>query len=310
VLERIDRWQQRRRIVGFPIAVGRRYGEDHGGWLGAIVTYYGFFALAPLLALLMTIVTTFFGDEPSRRDRMVEAINEVLPFAGEGIQQSLAPIVGSPWAVIAGAVVALWGGINVMRVGQDTTNRMWGVPRYRRPGMLRAVGRGIVVLGLLAVGLLMTTIIAGLTLGRDFPLLTVLATGAASCVTNTVITVGLFRLLASRRLSTRDVLPGAVVVGVGTYGLTLVGGLYVQHVVAGASSLYGSFATMVGLFAWIALVVQTVVIGTLVNVVRVEQLWPRSLTGAEPTAGDDRAADLIAQRVVLRAPVERLLDRP
>ncbi len=66
--------------------------------------------------------------------------------------------------------------------------------------------------------------------------------------------------------------------GAGSYALMLAGGLYVQHIVANASSLYGSFATMVGLFAWFELLVQTVVYGTLVNVVRVEQLWPRSIT--------------------------------
>ena len=81
--------------------------------------------------------------------------------------------------------------------------------------------------------------------------------------------------------------------------LTLVGGLYVQHVIAGASSLYGSFAAMIGLFAWIALLVQVFVYGTLVNVVRAEQLWPRSLTGRSLSDGDRRAAALTAGRSVL-----------
>ena len=97
----------------------------------------------------------------------------------------------------------------------------------------------------------------------------------------------------------RELLPGALLVGVGTYALTLAGGLYVQRVVASASSLYGSFATMVGLFAWIALLVQTVVYGTLVNVVRVERLWPRSLTGRDLGAGDRRAVELTAVRATL-----------
>ncbi len=70
-----------------------------------------------------------------------------------------------------------------------------------------------------------------------------------------------------------------VQIGRESYVLTLAGGLYIQRIVAGASSLYGSFATIIGLFAWIALLVQTLVYGTLVNVVRVERLWPRSLTG-------------------------------
>ena len=41
-LEQVDAWQRCHPVVGFPWAVLKRYGEDHGGWLGAIVTYYGF----------------------------------------------------------------------------------------------------------------------------------------------------------------------------------------------------------------------------------------------------------------------------
>lgn len=204
-----------------------------------------------------------------------------------------------PGAVAAGIVVALWGALNAMRVAQDTMNRMWGVPRYRRPGLVRAVGRGAVVLVLLGVGLVGTAVITGLTLGLQLPLVAAVATGAASCAANTLIAVGLFRLLVSRRLTAGQLLPGALVVGVGSYALTLAGGLYVQRIVANASSLYGSFATMVGLFAWIALLVQPVVYGTLVNVVRVEQLWPRSITRRDLGRGDQLAAELSAARAAL-----------
>ena len=302
-VEGVDHWQRRHPVVGFPFAVVERYGEDHGGWLGAIVTYYGFVALAPLLVVVMTIVATVFADEPLRREQVLDAVEDVLPFVGPDMQQSLAPIVGNQLAVITGVLLALWGGINAMRVGQDTMNRMWGVPRYRRPGFARALARGTFLLGVLGLGLVTTATITGATLGHHLPLLAAVVTGAASCAANTAIALGLFRLLVSRTLTTSTVLPGALLVGVGSYALTLAGGLYVQHVVAGASSLYGSFATMVGLFAWIALLVQTAVCGTLVNVVRAERLWPRSLTGRDLDTGDRRAADLTATRAALVASI-------
>ena len=102
-------------MVGFPWAVRKRYGEDHGGWLGAIVTYDGFFALAPLLVVAMTFATAVF-DDPSVRDRILEVVGDVLPFVGPDVQANLVPITGSSWAVGAGVVVALWGGLNAMRV--------------------------------------------------------------------------------------------------------------------------------------------------------------------------------------------------
>jgi uncharacterized BrkB/YihY/UPF0761 family membrane protein len=202
-------------------------------------------------------------------------------------------------------VVALWGASNVMKACQDTLNRLWGVPRYRRPGFVSKVGRGLAVFGLLGLGVIGSAVITGLTLGLDLPRLAAVATGLASFAANTLITLGLFRLLIARRLTVRQVLPGAVIIGAGTYLLTLAGGLYVQRVVAEASSLYGSFATMVGLFAWIALLVQVFVYGSLVDVVREERLWPRSLDGRDLGDGDTRTLELAARRSVLYAREER-----
>ena len=51
-------------IVGFPYAVCKRYAEDHGGWLGSLISYYGFFSLYPLLVVFVTVTTWLFGDRP------------------------------------------------------------------------------------------------------------------------------------------------------------------------------------------------------------------------------------------------------
>ena len=150
------------------------------------------------------------------------------------------------------------------------------------PDSLPKLWRSIAVFALFGLGIIGTAVMTGITLGLEFPLLSAIATGLGSFVANTLITLGLYRLLIARRVTMRQVLPGALIVGAGTYLLTLAGGVYVQHVVARASSLYGSFATMVGLFAWIALLVQVFVYGTLVDVVRVERLWPRSLDRPRP----------------------------
>jgi hypothetical protein len=90
--------------------------------------------------------------------------------------------------------------------------------------------------------------------------------------------------------------------GLGTYGLTLIAGFYVQRVIARASGIYGPFASTIGLLAYVSLVVQLFVVATEVNVVRSKALWPRSLTGRALGEPDARAIDLTLQR-------ERLLSR-
>jgi uncharacterized BrkB/YihY/UPF0761 family membrane protein len=71
-----DRFQQRRRWLGFPLAVLQKYGDDQGGYLAATITYYGFFAIFPLLLVLTTVLgqvksapnIELHGDELSRAD--------------------------------------------------------------------------------------------------------------------------------------------------------------------------------------------------------------------------------------------------
>ena len=49
--ERIDSYQRRRRWVGFPLAVTYKFFDDQGGYLAALITYYGFLSIVPLLLL-------------------------------------------------------------------------------------------------------------------------------------------------------------------------------------------------------------------------------------------------------------------
>ena len=301
VTDRLDGLQRRHPVLGFPHAVLKRYGEDHGGWLGAIITYYGFFALIPLLIVAVTVLSIVFEDNPTLLDRILDAIWAQLPFVGEDIRQSVHPIAGNPLVVTVALLVTLWGATNVARVCQDTMNRMWGVPRDRRPGFLAKLWRSVSVLALLGLGVIGSAVITGLVLGLDLPLGGVVLTGLGTIAANTAIALGLTRLMTARPLTVRQMLPGSLIIGVGTYVLMLAGGLYVQRTVATASSLYGSFGAMVGLFALIAVLAQVFVYGTLVNVVREERLWPRSLSGRDLSDGDRRAIALTSHRAMLRS---------
>jgi len=99
------------------------------------------------------------------------------------------------------------------------------------------------------------------------------------------------------------VLPGALITGIGTYLLTLVGGLYVQRVISRMTGVFGPFASTVGLLAYVSLSVQIFVIATEVNVVKARRLWPRALTG-ELGSADRTAIALSMQREALTPPDE------
>ena len=85
---------------------------------------------------------------------------------------------------------------------------------------------------------------------------------------NGIVTVAIYQLVLGRSIPYRQQLPGAVIMGVGAWGLTLIGGLYVQRVIARMTSVFGPFASTIGLFAYVSLMIQIFVFATEVNVVR------------------------------------------
>jgi uncharacterized BrkB/YihY/UPF0761 family membrane protein len=291
--------------------VTKRYLEDHGGWLGSLISYYGFFSLYPLLVAFTTIATWLFGDRPQTLQRILSSVWSRLPFAtadmAEQVSEQVEDLSGQGWIAVVSLLVSLWGAIGVVRVLQDAVNRMWGVPRYRRPNYLVKVARGTLMLSLLAVGVIGSAVVAGVTLAVDLPVVATIGAAAANVALSTLLTLSIYRLVLGRSVPHRDHLPGAVIMGVGVWGLTLIGGLYVQRVIARMTNVFGPFASTIGLLAYVSLLIQIFVFATEVNVVRAKQLWPRALTDelGEP---DKRAIALSMQREALFSPT--ILDEP
>jgi uncharacterized BrkB/YihY/UPF0761 family membrane protein len=305
-LDQVDRIQRRYRVLGFPYAVFKRYGEDNGGWLGALISYYGFFSLFPMLVVFVTVATWALGSRPDVLHAVLQAIWSKVPFGASALEQNVDREVenlqGNTWVAIASLLVMLWGGIGVVRVLQDGVNTVWGVARYRRPGFFPKIARSAAILGLIALGLVATGVVAGLTVTVDFPVVGLVVVAVVTIVLTSAITVAVYHLSIGVPVRNAELLPGAIMMGLGTYGLTLIAGVYVQRVVARASGIYGPFATTIGLLAYVSLVVQVLVLSTEVNAVRAKALWPRSLTGRALGEPDARAIDLTFQR-------ERLLSR-
>ena len=306
-LTRVDRLQRRVPTIGFPVAVAKRYGEDHGGWLGSLIAYYGFFSLYPLLVVFVTLATWVLDDRPTALQRVLEALWSKLPFVTDelsaGVNQQVQDLTGQGWVLGVSLVVALWGCVGVVRVLQDTVNTIWGVPRYRRPRFLPKLLRGFAVVGLLGIGAVGTAIVAGITVAVDLPLVAAIGAAVANIVLAGAIAIGIYHLAIGTSVRTADVLPGALITAVGVYAITLLGGLYVKHVVARMSGVYGPFASTIGLLAYVSLTVQVFVVATEISVVRARSLWPRTLTSdlGEP---DLRAIELTMGREALTAPHE------
>ncbi|MGB3699425.1 MAG: ribonuclease BN, partial [Gordonia sp. (in: high G+C Gram-positive bacteria)] len=52
----LDGFQRRHPVVGYPLGVAYKYFDDQGGYLAALIAYYGFVSLFPLLVVFTTVL--------------------------------------------------------------------------------------------------------------------------------------------------------------------------------------------------------------------------------------------------------------
>jgi len=272
-----DRFQQRRRWLGFPLAVLQKYGDDQGGYLAATITYYGFFAIFPLLLVLTTVLGFVLQGHAHLERRIVNSALGQFPVIGP--QLSRGSLHGSSLALGLGIAAALWAGMGVFLAAQNAMNQLWGVPFKRRPDPLHARGRALLLLALLGGGALATTILAAIaTVGARFGLTWKIGSLALS----TALNVGLFwlgfRLLTAREVSWRQLRGGAIGAGVLYELLQTLGGYYVGHTLKRADNVYGTFGLVIGLLSWIYLSAHITLLAAEANVVATRKLWPRSFS--------------------------------
>jgi membrane protein len=291
VFDRLDGFQQRHAWVGFPWATLQKYRDDQGVYLAATIAYYGFFSLFPLLLVLTTILGWALEGHPDLRDQILGSALGEFPIVGRDLQANT--LEGSGTALAVGLAVALWSGLGVVLAAQNAMNTLWGVPFRRRPDFVRKRGRALVLLLLLGAGVLGTTVLGSLpTVGASFGVEWKLGSVALSVLMNFGLFWLAFRVLTNADVGWRGLRGGAAVAAVAYEGLQLVGGLYVARVVDNASSVYGTFAVVIGLLSWIYLSAHILLLAAEGNVVATRRLWPRSLSllGEQPaTAADERA---------------------
>jgi YihY family inner membrane protein len=291
----MDSLQQRLPVLAFPFAVVKKFGDDSAGSLAALISYYGFLSLFPLLLALTTILATVLGSHADLQDRVLNSTLAQFPVIGDQIRDYIRSLQGSGVALAVGLVGALWGGMGVMKTAGTAMDEIWEVPKRQRPNFLRALLRAVLLLVVLGGGIVVTTVLSGFgTSGTTaFLPLKIVGIVAAGIVNIALLLLG-FRVLTVRDIAWRDLLPGAAVAGIGWLVLQTLGGYYLTHQLTHATQTYGMFAVVIGLLTWLYLQAQLTLFAAEINVVRLARLWPRSLA-SDLTPADKRALTAYAE---------------
>ncbi len=286
----LDRFQQRHAWAGFPYAVVKKYGDDQAGYLAALIAYYGFFSIFPLLLVFVSVLGIVLANDVELQQRIIDSALAQFPIVGPTIASEVEAMTGNTLALVIGIATALWAGLGVVQAGQNAMNRVWRVPRKDWPNFWVSHLRSLVLLLVLGVMLVVSTLLSGLaTVGGAEAWVVRLWQYAVSVAFNLLFFVVVFRVLTRLNLRTRDVLAGAIAAAIAWTVLQAIGGLYVTHAVKGASNVYGTFALVIGLLVWIYLGAQMTLYCAEINVVLARRLWPRSLVQPPLTEADERA---------------------
>jgi YihY family inner membrane protein len=299
VVERLarkaDEAQQGVRPVAFAVGVFKKFGDDRGGSLAALLTFYGFLSLFPLLLLLVTILGFFSGSEHSFVQRVENSAFSQFPVVGTKLSTNIHGLQGrSIFGLIVGILFVLWGSQGALQTAQYAQAEIWNIPGVNRPNFWARLGRTGLMTLVLGLFLIASTVLAGLVTIGHHGGWAVVGAVVVSLVVNVGLFVVAFRLLTPKQIPWSDMVPGAIVGAVGWTALQYVGGVLVEHSLRNTSKEYGTFALVLGLISFLYLAAQVTLYAAELNVVRVRHLWPRGMVQPPLTAADKEVLSSIA----------------
>ena len=121
------------------MAVIRKFGNDQAGQLAALVAYYAFFSIFPLLL----VFTTILGFVLQHNSNLYEDVQKSVLGHFPGLQLGTHPLTGNVTALVIGLLASLWGGLGVTNAAQNAFDRIWAVPFKDRPDFLQSRLRGL-----------------------------------------------------------------------------------------------------------------------------------------------------------------------
>jgi YihY family inner membrane protein len=289
-----DSRQQTHPWLAIPCAVIRKFGDDRGGNLAALVAYYSFFSLFPLLLVLVTVLSYVLQGDPSLQSSIKTSVLAHFPVIGNDIRNNVHQLHGHVLALVIGLLTSLWAGLGVTRAAQNAFDHIWAVPMKDRPDFLRSHLRGLLLLVTLGALFIIASLASGLvTGGLGGPLLEV-AGIALSLLLNLGLFAAAFRLMTSQTVKTRCLWVGVTVAAVAWTILQSLGGIYLGHV-KHSTSTYGFFGIVIVLLVWLHLGAQITLYAAEINVVLTRKLWPRSLLGPPKSRADQKTLVALAK---------------
>lgn len=297
VVDWFDGFQRRHHFVGFPLAVLKKYGDDEAGHQAALLAYYGFLSLFPLLLVLTSVLKQVIRGNAQLRETIISGATTYLPVVGNDLQQSVHGLHANGVALAVGLLLTFFGARGVADALRTGINHVWQIPYVRRSGFPASILQSFAILLIGGIGLILAPLLSGyaVSVGGHGLVIRALAL-LLTLVILFVVFLLLVRVALPTRVPARDLWPAAAISAIGLTLLQAFGGYLLTHQLHHLSNLYGTFAIVLGLLYWLYLQAQLLFYAVEIASVRALKLWPRALDQQRLTLEDRRAFRLYARR--------------
>ena len=231
------------------------YGESKAGNYALALAFAGFMSMFPLILGTLAVIGLAIRDQGTE-ERFRMLVLQVFPGSAQPeLQQALSGVKDSAgWFGVVSLGLLVWSASSIYGTLEFALTAVFGT---RHRSMLRQRLMGLAMMVLLVVTIVLTVAINAIAAILPNAWALSFVAGAAVMV---ALLVALYRFVPNRPLRMRDVLPGALLVGVLIEALSLAFPLYAR--LAGGFNTYGAqFALFFLLATWFYFLSQLVLLG-------------------------------------------------
>lgn len=286
----------------------KSWSADYAPSMGAAISYYTVFSLAPLLVIVIALAGAIFGHD-AVQGVIVAQLSGLIGTDGANLVQGLVRNASDTnKGLIAGLIsffVLLLGATSVFTELQSALDRIWHVPEAQKPSGIWAMVRSRLlsfglILGLAFLLMVSLAVSAGVAafgswMGGLLPgselLLQVLNT-AASLAVATLLFAMIYKLMPSTHIAWRDVWVGALVTAILFEVGKLLIGLYLGK--SGVTKSFAAAGSLVVLLAWVYYAAQIFLLGAEFTKAFADEHG--SMAGRQAVAASDQLAGEKAAR--------------
>ena len=245
--------RRRYAFVDLLVRTAVNYRVHRTGRNATLVAHFGFLSVFPLLLVFTTIFGFVLESNSTLRKSVINSAFGRIPIIGPELARDPTQLQGNPYVLVVGLAVALWAGMKAFNMLQFALDDIAEVPLDDRPNIVRSRMRSLLGIAVVGGGQIAAAILTAFVGVTGVAMLHRVGLVLGALAVNIAVLASSYRWLTIRPQSWRELAPGAALAGVVFGALQLVGTAYVGSAISRATPVYGTFATVIGLLAWLSL---------------------------------------------------------